>query len=118
MTTIVVGLPLACHNNNNNIVILLISGIIFYRYIIINNYLDLSFTVPAVSESTMNTNKIGVTLLLLVGNALATISMATAQSCNACNCQFNNVQALSQLMKKEVKHALANEPRKSNYIII
>ena len=61
----------------------------------------------------MNTNKVGVTLVLLVmGQALATISMANAQSCNACNCQFNNVQVLSQLIKEEVNRALANEPRK------
>ena len=65
----------------------------------------------------MSTNKIKLTMLLLLGTAVATISMATAQSCNACNCQFNNVQVLSQLIEAKVKQALANEPRKLHTII-
>lgn len=45
----------------------------------------------------------------------AAISVAGAQSCNACNCQFNNVQALSQLIEAQVNRALANEPRKFKF---
>lgn len=49
--------------------------------------------------------------------AMTTIlSVASAQSCNACNCQFNNVQALSQLVEAQVNRALATEPRKLTLI--
>lgn len=51
--------------------------------------------------------KCGAALLLLLGTAVTTISMATAQPCNACN-----DQVLSQLIEANVHRALANEPRK------
>ena len=61
----------------------------------------------------MNTKKFGITSFVFLGTVLATIIVAaTAQSCNSCNCQFSNVQVLSQLIEAEVNRALANEPRK------
>lgn len=53
-------------------------------------------------------------MLFLTATAAA-VSVASAQSCNACNCQFNNVQALSQLVEVQVNRALANEPRKLTF---
>ena len=52
-----------------------------------------------------------VLVLLLMANA-SVFTVTDAQSCKACNCQFNNVQALSQLVQAEVNRAIANEPRK------
>ena len=55
-------------------------------------------------------DKYGIALFVfLAGTAIPT---ASAQSCNACNCQFNNVQVLDQLVEAKVKSALASEPRK------
>ena len=51
-------------------------------------------------------------LFLIVSTTV--LSVASAQLCNACNCQFNNVQVLSQLIEVQVNRALANEPRKSH----
>ena len=50
--------------------------------------------------------------MLFLTATTAALSVASAQSCNACNCQFNNVQALSQLVEIQVNRALSNEPRK------
>ena len=57
-------------------------------------------------------DKLGLSLLLFLATAVGTISVTTAQTCNACNCQFNNVQVLSQLIEAQVNRALADEPRK------
>ena len=54
--------------------------------------------------------KIGILMLLLLVSTGFTV--ADAQSCNACNCQFNNIQILSQLVEAEVNRKLADEPRK------
>ena len=60
--------------------------------------------------------KSGVFLTLFLIVSTTVLSIASAQSCKACNCQFNNVQALSQLIEVQVNRALANEPRKSHNI--
>ena len=57
-----------------------------------------------------------VLVLLLMANASVFI-VTDAQSCKACNCQFNNVQVLSQLVQAEVNRAIAGEPRKLILII-
>ena len=58
----------------------------------------------------------GLPLLLFLVTAAATISVGSAQTCNACNCQFNNVQVLSQLIDElfdaRVNQILSDEPRK------
>ena len=54
----------------------------------------------------------GIALLIFV--AVTGIPAASAQSCNACNCQFNNIQVLDQLVEAKVKITLANEPCKLN----
>ena len=63
-------------------------------------------------------DKLGLSLLLFLATAVGTISVTTAQTCNACNCQFNNVQVLSQLIEAQVNRALADEPRKLHGIYI
>ena len=61
----------------------------------------------------MNTS--GITLRVLV--AATAITAANAQSaCGACNCQFNNIQLLDQLLEAKMKSTLASEPRKLHYI--
>ena len=50
-------------------------------------------------------------LLLLTVVTQSLFFVTDAQSCNACNCQFNNVQVLSRLAQAEVNQALAGEPR-------
>ena len=57
-------------------------------------------------------DKVGLTLLVFLVAAAATHNVGDAQTCNACNCQFNNVQVLSQLIEKQVNQKLADEPRK------
>ena len=57
-------------------------------------------------------DKIGLAFVLFLVTAAASLSVFTAQTCNACNCQFNNVQVLSQLIEAQVNRALADEPRK------
>ena len=49
---------------------------------------------------------------------IVAISVASAQSCNACNCQFNNVQMLSQIIEAEVNRILADEPCKLQTFVI
>ena len=62
-------------------------------------------------------DKLGLSFLLFLATAVATISVTTAQTCNACNCQLNNVQVLSQLIEAQVNRALADEPRKLHIIV-
>ena len=50
-------------------------------------------------------------MLLLITTCQSVFFVADAQSCTACNCQFNNVEVLSELVKAEVNGALADEPR-------
>ena len=61
-------------------------------------------------------NTLGLPLLLFLLTAGATINTSTAQTCNACNCQFNNVQVLSKLIENlidiRVNQILSDEPRK------
>ena len=54
----------------------------------------------------------GLPLLLFLVTAAATISVGSAQTCNACNCQFNNVQVLTKLIDARVNQILSDEPRK------
>ena len=61
-------------------------------------------------------SKSGVILMFFLTVTAAAISVASAQSCNACNCLFSNVQALSQLIEVQVNRALASEPRKLIHI--
>ena len=53
-------------------------------------------------------NKSGIALLVFI--AMTATYVANAQSCRACNCQFNNVKVLNQLVEAQVKSTLANEP--------
>lgn len=53
----------------------------------------------------------GITLCVFV--AATALSAATAQSCQACNCQLNNAQVLDQLVETKVKHILVNGSSKS-----
>ena len=57
-------------------------------------------------------NTLGLPFLLFLATAAATLSMGSAQTCNACNCQFNNVQVLSQLIDAQVNKILSDEPCK------
>ena len=56
--------------------------------------------------------KPGVTLMFCLLATAVVITVTSAQSCKACNCQFNNIQALSSLIEAQVNRILANEPRK------
>ncbi len=61
-------------------------------------------------------NKFGIALYVLV--AAIALTAANAQSCTTCNCQFDNIQVLNQLVEAKVKSTLANEPRKFTIITI
>ena len=54
-------------------------------------------------------------LAIITAVALPAVS---AQSCNACNCQFNNVEMLSQIIEAEVNRILADEPCKPQILVI
>ena len=47
---------------------------------------------------------VATVVALLAGSALA-----QSDSCQACNCQFNNVQVLNQVIKSTVQDMLRNE---------
>jgi hypothetical protein len=51
---------------------------------------------------------ISIVVLLASG----AISLANTQSCKACNCQYSNVHALSEIVETKVKSILAKEPSK------
>ena len=59
----------------------------------------------------MKVKMLGLTLMTIL-LASGAISVANAQSCKACNCQFNNAQVLSEIVKTQVNHILAKEPSK------
>ena len=61
----------------------------------------------ATSDCEFN-DKFGITLCVFV--AATAITAANAQSCRACNCQFDNIQLLDQLVEAKVNRNLANEP--------
>jgi hypothetical protein len=50
--------------------------------------------------------------LLAIITVAVTIPVTRAQSCNVCNCQFNNVEMLSHIIEDEVNRILADEPCK------
>ena len=52
--------------------------------------------------------KVGLLLCLLLVSTGFNFSVADAQSCKACNCQFSNVQVLSRLVEAEVNRTLAD----------
>ena len=53
-------------------------------------------------------------MYLLAIITVAAIPATGAQSCNACNCQFNNniIEMLSHIIQDEVNRILADEPCK------
>ena len=56
--------------------------------------------------------KLGLSFMVLLVTAATTQDEGNAQTCNVCNCKFNNVKLLSQLIEKQVNKKLADEPRK------
>ena len=52
-------------------------------------------------------NSAGIHLLLGITIAIAAPSMQEG-TCNACNCQFNNVQVLTQLIREEISSIVGN----------
>ena len=54
----------------------------------------------------------GLFFLLIAITASVAADVGTAQTCNVCNCQFNNVQVLTQLIDAQMNRILSNEPRK------
>ena len=59
-----------------------------------------------ISESTIMTFKL-LTLIFVTTTCAAAVS-AQSDTCRACNCQFNNVQVLNQLIEDKVTNALEN----------
>ena len=66
---------------------------------------------------TLSMAKFGLVLVLFIIAKASVFTVTDAQSCNACNCQFDNVQALSRLVQAEVNRVIAGEPRKLILII-
>ena len=56
--------------------------------------------------------------LLVVAICTSVASAQNAGTCQACNCQFNNVQVLSQLVASTVRDVLINEPGEKSYSAI
>ena len=52
--------------------------------------------------------------VMLIASTTLFVSVS-AHSCKACNCQFNNVQVLNDMVEAKVNQILANEPRKLHY---
>ena len=49
---------------------------------------------------------------MIISLASGAFSVANAQPCKTCNCQFNNAQVLSEIVKTQVNRILAKEPSK------
>lgn len=52
--------------------------------------------------------------LLLVAVCMPIALAQTTNTCRACNCQFSNVQALSQVIDERINAAMMNQPRRFN----
>ena len=50
--------------------------------------------------------------LLAIIITVVAVPATGAQSCNACKCQFNNIEMLSHFIQDEVNRILADEPCK------
>jgi hypothetical protein len=59
-----------------------------------------------------STIMIGVLTLLVVAVCIPVDLAQTANTCRACNCQFSNVQVISQLIDERIIAATRNEPNK------
>ena len=66
----------------------------------------------------MNKSRISIALkvcVFLVATAIVVASALGPQSqCTACNCQFNNIEVLDQLLEAKVNQILVNEQSKSS----
>jgi hypothetical protein len=57
-------------------------------------------------------------LTLLVVAVCIPVGLAqTADTCRACNCQFSNIQVISQLIDERINVATTNEPSKKILIM-
>ena len=50
--------------------------------------------------------------LMLAVISVSSIASAQEGTCNACNCQFNNVEVLTQLIESKIATAQTNESGK------
>lgn len=64
----------------------------------------------------MNAASIYVVLsaIIVVRGNLALAEQGQGGTCNACNCQFNNIQVLEQLIESMIATNLANQPGEHN----
>ena len=64
----------------------------------------------------MSKSRISIALkvcVFLVATAIVVASALDPQSrCTACNCQFNNIELLDQLLEAKMNQILVNEPSK------
>lgn len=51
-------------------------------------------------------------LMIAVGVTVGTAVCGHSDTCRACNCQFNNIHALDQMIEAKVTTALENESRR------
>lgn len=60
----------------------------------------------------------GIYLLLGI-TAILSVAVQSTQggSCNACNCQFNNVEVLTQLIRAEIGSLVTNSSASESYFI-
>ena len=65
-----------------------------------------------ITESTIMTFKL-LTLIFVTTTCTAAVS-AQSDTCRACNCQFNNVQVLDQLIEDKVTRANGTSESKSH----
>ena len=52
--------------------------------------------------------------LLMVAVCMPVALAQTTDTCRACNCQFSNVQVLSQVIDERINTAMRNQPRTFN----
>ena len=55
---------------------------------------------------------------LLTVLALTPATLGQGDSCQACNCQFNNVEVLDQLIESKIRNLLANNSGMWGYFVV
>ena len=78
-------------------------------YLLSSCLVMVDFCACAKQELSKQTSIMDVTFLLLVISAIFSQAQSQSGTCTACNCQFDNIQALDQLIDLKIATRLATQ---------
>ena len=61
------------------------------------------------AKSTQNLKFLAAMTAIAIVSSVITVDATQDNTCNACQCQFNNIQVLSQLIESKITTVLTNE---------